>query len=122
MILTAIEILPDKAAILTVFGNRGITDHLFIFINRIKIKDKNPTGEQVIVHQMESLKHILIHQQIIQGIADTDNGSDRTVQIQLPHILTQIQNIAPGLKLLIQGDLQHLFGAVHPNHVIALFI
>ena len=44
-------IFPDKTAIVPVFRDRRIPDHLFILIHRIKIKHKNSAGIKIIIHQ-----------------------------------------------------------------------
>ena len=65
LILTVIEVFPDKAAVIPVFSNRGIAYHRFIFINRIKIKDKKPARIKIIIHQPEALRQLLFLQKII---------------------------------------------------------
>ena len=45
-----IIIFPDKTAILPVLRNRRIADDFPVFIICIKIKDKNATGVELIVH------------------------------------------------------------------------
>ena len=54
LILRRIIIFPDKAAVLPVFRNRAVPDDCFVFINRIKIKDKKPIRVKIVVYQFKS--------------------------------------------------------------------
>ena len=86
-------VLPYKTTFFPIFGNGNISNHLFIFVHRIKIKNKQSTGIQIIIHQPECLNDILFFQQVIDGITDAYHCTHCTIQFKLSHILQQIQNI-----------------------------
>ena len=46
-----VVVFPDEAAVIPVFSDRGIPDHCFIFIKRIKIKNEDPSRIQIILNQ-----------------------------------------------------------------------
>ena len=60
-----IIIFPDKAAVLSVFGNGRIPDNLGVLVNRIEIKDKDTAGIEKIFHQPEGFFQILCGKQVI---------------------------------------------------------
>ena len=114
------EILPDKAAFLPVFRDGGISDHIPVFIQCVHIKDKYSPGIQIIVHQPEHLQQLFLLKDVIHGIADADHCLHGTVQFKFPHILQQVKDIVAGSRLFFHGSLQHFFGVVHADHVVAL--
>ena len=115
-----IIVFPDEAAVFPVFRNGGIANHLPILVNCIEVKDKKPSGIQIVVHQGKCFLYILILKEIIHAVADADHCSNCAVQIQLPHILTKIKDFTLGLLFFEKGRLQHFLGVVHPDHIIAL--
>ena len=86
---------------------------------RIEIKYENPPGKQIIVHQRKNFQQFVLIQDIIQGVADTEYGSNSAVQLQFPHILLQIQDFRSALFLFFHGNIQHGSGGIHPYHIIA---
>ena len=117
-----IIIFPDKTAILPVLRNRRIADDFPVFIICIKIKDKNATGVEIIVHQPEYLQKFLFFQNIIDGITDADHRTNSRIQIQFPHILMQIEDLRTALRLFLHGNAQHLFRIVHADAIIPFLV
>ena len=113
-----IVVFPDETAVIPVFRDGTVPDHRPVFIRRIKVKQKQPSGIQIIVHQRKRLFQLLFFQQIIEGIADADYGPHRAVKLKFAHILLQIEDIQPGLFLFFQGDIQHPAGQIHPDHIV----
>ena len=88
-------------------------------MDSIKIKNKNAAGIQVIVDQPEHLEKVRRIRYIIHGIADAQHRAHRAVQFERPHILQKIKDIVPGRFFLLHGDLQHIRGIIHTDHIIA---
>ncbi len=120
LFLFVIVIIPDKAAVFPGLRDRGIPYDLRIFIYRIEIEDKDPLRKKVIIDQSEGLHDLLLFQQIVDRIADTDHGADCTVQFKCPHVLQQIEDIQPCAVSFLYGNLQHLLRVIYPDHIIAL--
>ena len=96
-------VVPDKRRVLPVLRNDAVSHHGFIFIFRIQIKNKDAARIQIIVHQPEHLHQILVLQDIVHTVADRDHRPYGAVQLKLPHVLAEIEDIRPGGGLLFIG-------------------
>ena len=117
-LLRVIAVLPDKAPVFPVLRNRGLPDPP-VFRLCIHIKNKNPARIQVIIHQPENLQKIFLGQYIVHTVTDAHNRPHGSVQLELPHILIQVQDIVAGLIFFVLCLLQHLHGTVDPDHIIS---
>ena len=117
--LRVVIIFPDKAALLPVFRNHAFPENFRVLVDGIHVEQEDPVRIEIIVRQAEDLEKIGFLRNVIQGVADADDGPHRTVQLELPHILQKIEDIMAGFFLLFIGQLQHLLRGVHADHVVA---
>ena len=85
-------ILPDEAALLTVFRNRRLSQKIPVLVYRIQVKNKDAILLQILVHTRKHLAQIRFLQNVIHGIADRHHRAHASVQFQFTHILEQIEN------------------------------
>ena len=115
-----IIIIPDKAGIFPVLGYGSVSQDFFIFVFCIQVKNKNPTGIQIVVYQPEYFQQILFFRYIIHAVTDRHHCPDSAVKFKFPHVLKEIEDVLPLFFLFLHGDLQHVHRIVHTDHVVSL--
>ena len=104
-----IIIFPDKAALIPVFCDYLITQNFSVLIFCIKIKDKDSLRVQIIIDQGKNLCQVRRICDIVDAVTDGHHSPHSAVQLKLPHILAEIQDILSRLRPLSGCQLQHFF-------------
>ena len=112
-------VVPDKGAVVSVFSNCAVPDHVPVEMQRLEIKHKYSAGEQESVDSFKELHHIFVGQKIIDTVSYADEGAGCAVELKFPHILAQIQRSVAQLVPALQRHAEHLFRQINAHDVIS---
>ena len=110
-------VFPDEAALVPVLRKGVIREDSLILILCIHIEDKHSARMKEIIHSLQDFDEILTIRYIVHTVTDTDYTLVCTEEIQVSHILTDIENRI--ICFMRPGYLKHLVRRVHACHIIA---
>ena len=90
-----------------------------MLVQGVHVKQEQPSRFRILTHPAEHILNIRKPRQVVQTVQHADGHVHCTVQFQTAHVLAHILNGQTTFALLLHCLVEHVSGAVHPDHVIA---